>query len=1289
MAYLRVFESNRLEILVECLTEVLDEPLASPLEQEYIVVQSKGMERWLSMKLAQAFGIWGNCRYPFPNAMIHELIRAVVPDIPDGTPFDPKILAWRIMKRLPACSLRPGFESLRNYLGDDAGSLKHLQLAERLANTFDQYTMFRAEWVLDWEEGKENHWQALLWRELNQESAPGHKAAILKKFLERVGKVSFSPGRLPRRISIFGIPTLPPMHLEVFAAMSRHLEVNFFLMNPCREYWSDLASEKDTAKMQKRFSARLLDSGDLHLETGHPLLASLGKLGAHFFDTLLDLPITSEEKRFEDPGEATLLSCIQSDILCLRDRGRKIDKGMEKKVLDPDDDSIGGKSDKGPEKKVIAPDDDSIQIHVCHSPMREIEVLYDRLLALFDRNQDRKRLEPRDVLVMMPDIEKYAPYIGAVFEGCQDPAKKIPYSIADRSARREGQLIEVFLKILGLYGSRFGQTQVLDILEALPVQRKFGLEGEGLECVRRWVEETRIRWGVDGEARARQGVPRFEENTWKAGLDRLLLGYAMSGRGERMFEGILPYDDIEGSEAAVLGRFMDFIGKLFQQVDELERSRMLADWAVTLEALLERFFKLDESDEVQREVIRRLLKELKDSQKTADFQEAVDIGAIRAWLTDRLDKEELGTGFLTGGVTFCTMLPMRSIPHRVVALLGMDDSAFPRTDRPLGFDLMARTPHRGDPSKRDEDRYLFLEALLCARDYFLISYVGQSIRDNSEIPASVVVSELIETMERGFEYPAGSHSGSGKILDRVIIMHRLQAFSPAYFQPVCSQPVCSLMEGAAGDEGTRGLGDEGTRGLGDEGTSPPPPIAPSPYPPAPPSSHISSNGLLFSYSEENFQALCARQRGLAQGAIQGEGTIQGDRERPFISEPLPELTRDQRTLSLNQLARFLANPAQFFLSHRLGVRLEDPSISLDEREPFEITGLERYQVEQKLVQKRIKGENQEAPVALEDQYPLVRAEGILPPGTIGKMAYRKLCVGVTEFVDGVLEHMQEKEMPPLDVDLELAGFRIIGRISGIWPEGLLRYRYATIKARDCLEIWIEHLVLNHLGKDGYPRTSLLIGSDDQWHFTCVPDSRTILERILQIYWQGMRTPLPLFPRTSLAYAKEIMMSDGADSGDSKGRDGNDRSGDRNDRSGDRNNRSEDRNNRNSNGLDSDGRDSKGLGSNGLDSDGRDSKSLNSNNGRGSNGRDIQQPAASFPLSFGQVAMSKLFLGPWMDDARALNAARLSWEGNNYNQIGERNEPCFSLCFGKVRDPLGEDFKILARDIFGPVLTHLS
>jgi exodeoxyribonuclease V gamma subunit len=413
--------------------------------------------------------------------------------------------------------------------------------------------------------------------------------------------------------------------------------------------------------------------------------------------------------------------------------------------------------------------------------------------------------------------------------------------------------------------------------------------------------------------------------------------------------------------------------------------------------------------------------------------------------------------------------------------------------RPLGFDLIAKSPRRGDPSKRDEDRYLFLEALLCAREHLSISYVGQSIRDNSRIPPSVVVSELLEVIERGFEHP------QKKILDHVITPHRLQAFSPAYFQPA------------------------DVLGPG-----------------------VPACGPLFSYSEENCQALCARQEAFHVLSRRACCTGQEAQNRPFVTEPLPELPAERKSIEVDQLIRFLVNPPRFFLIHRLGIRLEDLSAPLDEREPFEVEGLDKYQIEQALIKRLVKNKIQggslkqayleqspleQSPLEqthMEDHYPLVRAKGILPPGIMGKMAYREICAQVNGFMARVLHHARGEEMPPLPVNLNLAGFRLTGRIEGIWPGGLLRYRCASIKAGDLLGIWVEHLVINCLKESGYPTASTIIGRDSpgsaEWRFDGVPDSREILEQILELFWRGMHMPLPFFPKTSLEYTKRILES---------------------------------------------------------------------------------------------------------------------------------------------------------------------
>ena len=389
MSDLRLFTSNRLEALAEKLAETLSKPLSSPLEPEVIVVQSKGMEKWLSLHLAELHGICANCRFPFPNAFSHEVFKNVIPDLPEHSPFDPRIMTWRIMKLLPACITRPGFEKLKSYLRGIGESLKRFQLSERIADTFDQYLVFRPQMIFRWEKGLEDHWQAVLWRELILESGKKHRAALGKNFLEVIKAPSTSLKGFPERISVFGISALPRFHMQILAGISRFSQVNLFLMNPCREYWGDILSEWETKKTTVRTSTQDLSIKELHLEKGNSLLASMGTLGRGFFNLITEF-LYEESGSFKDPGQGTLLSCIQSDILNLHDREQK---------------SEG--------KKIIEQSDLSIQIHSCHSPMREIEVLHDQILEMFEKDPG---LGPEDILVMTPDIETYSPYIHAVFD---------------------------------------------------------------------------------------------------------------------------------------------------------------------------------------------------------------------------------------------------------------------------------------------------------------------------------------------------------------------------------------------------------------------------------------------------------------------------------------------------------------------------------------------------------------------------------------------------------------------------------------------------------------------------------------------------------------------------------------------------------------------------------------------------------------------------------------------------------------------------------------------------------
>lgn len=737
---LTIISSNRMESLVDSLAATVARPLASPLVPETILVQSAGMERWLAMELARRFGVWANGDYPFPNAFVWRLFRDILGNIPDESPFSPDLLTWRLMDLLPPLAGRPGFEPVAAYLASDRGGLKLFQLAEQIADTFDQYTLFRPEMLDAWEAGKGSDWQPLLWRELVTACGSDHRGRLLDRFRQTLASRGFSGASIPERVSVFGVSYLPPFHLEFLVQLSRHTDIRLFVLSPCREYWADIVSRRQLAKASDAEQGEPFE--------GNPLLASLGRLGRDFSDLILchDQAQLITSEAYREPAGGSLLQAVQRDILQLRDPA----------VEEPCRFSADGAG---------------IQILSCHSPMREVEVLHDHLLALLDSDPT---LTPRDILVMTPDIEAYAPYVAAVFDGVQEPARRVPYSVADRSIRCQGQLAEAVMAVLDLGGSRFGVTRVFDLLSMPAVHQRFGIARDDLETIRDWLAETRVRWGIDQADRERSGLPPFGENSWRAGLDRLLLGYAMPREGDRLFRGILPYD-LEGDGPRLLGQFLAFVETLFAAADRLRRPRTPGQWGEELGRITAEFIVQDEETAREASVLGKLQERLLQNRELAGFDGPVTLELFRYWLGRQLEKAEQGMGFITGGVTFCAMLPMRSIPFRVIALIGMNEGAFPRQNRPPGFDLIARERRRGDRSLRDEDRYLFLEAILSAREHLYLSYVGQSIRDGSEIPPSVLVSELLDYLDSGYRV-------DGREPSRVLVRrHRLQPFSPAYF----------------------------------------------------------------------------------------------------------------------------------------------------------------------------------------------------------------------------------------------------------------------------------------------------------------------------------------------------------------------------------------------------------------------------------------------------------------------------------------------------------------------------
>lgn len=728
---LTILESNRLEALAGELGRALSLPTQSPLEPRIVVVPNAGIARWLWLSLAAQRGISANLDCVLPGSFVWRVFHCVLDDVAQSSPYDPQVMLWRLHALLREAHGDARLAGLGEWRDTD-DDRRRFELAGALARQFDQYIVYRPDLVRRWRrgggEGPET-WQAELWRRLSAATA-APDWSVLRARLEQVDPARVRAA-LPARVSVFGIPLLSPGYLDVLSWLARNIDVTLYVPNPCREHWAQIVPERDLGRR-----AGVEDERALYLETGNALLASWGGQVRELIDLLHEQEPLVVEERFVDPGADSLLHTLQRQILLLREPARDGD---------------------GPAR--VATTDRSVQVHVCHSPRREVEVLHDQLLGLFDADP---QLSAADVLVLTPDIDKHAPYIDAVFRG-----GPIAYRIADRDLRRGVVVVEAFLALLGLPAERFDANDVLAVLETAPVQRRFGLAGADIVRIREWARDTGIRRDLGDAAGPAPG-------SWRHGLDRMLLGFALPGELEGVYAGVSPYDEIEGTDAVVLGALAEFVDRLAGLARATQTAQTPAQWAQWLRRSLDAFFEAGDGDEQDFQALREVFNELEATARRAAFDEPVAFVLVRDWLSEALGAAQPSGGFLGHGVTFASLVAMRNVPARVLCLLGLDDGVFPRARRRASFDLIARHPRRGDRSRRDDDRLAFLESLLNARDVFYLSYVGRDVRDDNPSPPAVPVSELLEYCERNFATASGAPAD-------LVVRHPLHPFSRRYF----------------------------------------------------------------------------------------------------------------------------------------------------------------------------------------------------------------------------------------------------------------------------------------------------------------------------------------------------------------------------------------------------------------------------------------------------------------------------------------------------------------------------
>ncbi|HSK56012.1 MAG TPA: exodeoxyribonuclease V subunit gamma [Jiangellales bacterium] len=875
---LHVHRAERADRLVDGLAALLAGPAADPFAPEVVAVPARGVERWVTQRLSHvlgagprgADGVCADVLFPHPSRLVAEVVARAAGMEPDDDPWDPDRVVWPLLDTVDAYAPEPWCRALAGHVGVDPDDPRphrrgrRLSAARHLATLYDSYAAHRPGMLTDWLAGHDTdgagadlpddlRWQAELWRRLRGTVGLPSRAERLGPACERLRT---QPGlvELPDRLSVLFPTRLTTAQLRVLDALATQREVHLWLPHPSPVLWSRISRFGTGPGPNRR---RTDPTAGL---PRNPLLAGLGRDSRELQLQLSEVVGTDEHLPLA-PTPDTLLGRVQ--------RAVRDDLPYE---------------DAPPSWSI----DPSLQVHACHGPERQVEVLREVLVGLL---ADDPSLEPRDVLVMCPDIEEYAPLISATFGLADDrgpgthPGHRLRVRLADRALRQTNSLLATVAALLELADARVTASQVLDLAASPPVRRRFRLTDDNLERLHQWARDAGVRWGLDAGHRAPYGLATVPQNTWSTSLDRILLGAAMADEAaDPRWVGLaLPLDDVDSSDIGLAGRLAELVDRLAATLTELTGERPLTAWLETLTAGLDRLTEVTEADAWQRAQARRELAAVAAEAGARAGSVPLSLADLRVLLADRLRGRPTRANFRTGELTVCSMVPMRSVPHRVVCLLGLDDGHFPRTVSVDGDDVLAREPCVGERDRRSEDRQLFLDAVLAARDHLVVLYTGADPRTNARRPPAVPVGELLDAAD-----VVARPTDGGRTRDHVVVHHPLQPFDARNFE--------------AGRLG-----------------------APGP----------------FSFDRQGLAG--------AQRAAEPR-----DEPAPFLDPPLdpPDESVD---LPLDDLVAFLEHPAKAFLRQRLGITLLRDEEELDDDLAVELTALDRWSVGDRLLRARLGG----------------------------------------------------------------------------------------------------------------------------------------------------------------------------------------------------------------------------------------------------------------------------------------------------------------------------------------------
>jgi exodeoxyribonuclease V gamma subunit len=775
----RLYHGNDLEVLAGVLARELALTLdgASVLAPDTILIPQPAMRRWLQQTLAEAHGIAANLRFLAPGEFVREALDANVPGAGDASIGDAAILRWRLWSLLadPATMREPVFAPLQRVLGGDDPAVAAWSLAGELAEAFEKYQAWRRDWLRRWDHGADrDDWQAELWRRATHGLT--HRGKRLDAYLSRFdGEAAKPPSGLPRRVFAFACQNVSPDVLRVIASSARAGVLHFFFLSPVAGWWGDLVGARERLQGDPE---KVFDDEE------NPLLRANGVAGRDFVRTLFSYDVAHpsfELPCYAAPDRNGLLHRLQRDLLA---RAPPPPSGGE--TLPPFDASARA--------------DRSLQVHSCHTRLREVQVLHDQLRALLESDPD---LQPRDIAVLTPDIDRYAPHVHAVFGGHNGALRQIPYALSDGSAIANQPLAEAFMRLLSLPTSRFTANEVLELIAVPAIAQGLRLEAADFDSLRFWLREAGARWGLDAAHRSALGAPAESAYSWAWAVDRLLLGHASGSRDD--IAGVAPWPELEGSALTTLDALLQGLQTLKQLQRAFSGAHSAAEWSLLLSQAIDSLFAeypQEAGDRRALEALRAWVAAFGRQTTAAQVRADLPMSVVQAWFAAALADSDARQPFLTGGVTFGRMVPMRLVPFKVICLLGMNDGEFPRRDATASLNRLAAeagTTRRriGDRSIRDDDRGLFLQLFAAATQTFYLSYLGQDSRSGDALPPSVVVAELLDLASRYF-------ADGDSARKQMTVLHPLQPFAAEAFGREDSRRVSYQAEWRAAVDGGEG-----------------------------------------------------------------------------------------------------------------------------------------------------------------------------------------------------------------------------------------------------------------------------------------------------------------------------------------------------------------------------------------------------------------------------------------------------------------------------------------------------